>query len=78
MNCCYLPERDRRSWDRTRLVRSDLDDYAYDYDENDASAAGADTIPQAVHADEPTALRVSIIQSAVLNTFYHEHPVQLI
>ena len=25
----------------------------------------------------PTALRVSIIQSPVLNTFYHEHPVQL-
>ena len=31
-----------------------------------------------VQCEEPAALRVSIVQSHVLNTFYHEHPVQLI
>ena len=36
-----------------------------------------DVIVQAIRADEPSALRVSIVQSPVLNTFYHEHSVQL-
>ena len=36
-----------------------------------------DVTVQAIRADEPSALRVSIVQSPVLNTFYHEHPVQL-
>ena len=30
-----------------------------------------------VQGEEPAALRVSTVQSSVLNTFYHEHPVQL-
>jgi len=34
-------------------------------------------IVQAIRADEPSALPVSIVQSPVLNTFYHEHSVQL-
>ena len=30
-----------------------------------------------VQGEEPAALCVSIVQLPVLNTFYHEHPVQL-
>ena len=37
----------------------------------------SDLVVPPVQGEEPTALRVSIVQSPVLNTFYHEHPVQL-
>ncbi|PFX25025.1 hypothetical protein AWC38_SpisGene10379 [Stylophora pistillata] len=37
----------------------------------------SDLVVPPVHGEEPTALRVGIVQSPVLNTFYHEHPVQL-
>ena len=36
-----------------------------------------DVIVQAIRSDEPSALRISIVQSPVLNTFSHEHPLQL-
>ena len=36
-----------------------------------------DLVVPPVQGEEPAALRVSIVQSPVLNTFYHEHPVQL-
>ena len=37
----------------------------------------SDLIVPPAQGEEPTALRESIVQSPVLNTFYHEHPVRL-
>ena len=37
----------------------------------------SDLVVRPVQSEEPTVLCVSIVQSPVLNTFYHEHPVQL-
>lgn len=37
----------------------------------------SDLVVPPVQGEEPAALCVSIVQSPVLNTFYHEHPVQL-
>ncbi|CAH3041846.1 unnamed protein product [Porites lobata] len=78
MECRYLPDRDRRPLARSRLINDDPDEFATGdcgpYDEccDHALPPEHSDVPTA-----PTALRVSIIQSPVLNTFYHEHPVQL-
>ena len=37
----------------------------------------SDLVVPPAQGEEPAALRVSIVQSPVLNIFYHEHPVQL-
>ena len=37
----------------------------------------SDLVVPPAQGEESAALRVSIVQSPVLNTFYHEHPVQL-
>ena len=37
----------------------------------------SDLVVPPVQSGEPAALRVSIVQSPVLNTLYHQHPVQL-
>ena len=37
----------------------------------------SDLVVRPVQSEEPAVRRVSIVQSPVLNTFYHEHPVQL-
>lgn len=36
----------------------------------------SDLIAPPVQGEEPAALRGCIVQSPVLNTFYHKHPVQ--
>ena len=75
MDCRYLPERDRRPWARSRLLRDDHDDFhPEDYESFQSSQ---DVVANAVQTDEPSALCVRIVQSPVLRTFYHEHPVQL-
>ena len=75
IDCRLLPERDKRPWARSRLV-TDHPDIPIDEAAEPVEAID-DVIVQAIQADEPSALRVSIVQSLVLNTFYHEHPVQL-
>ena len=73
--CRFLPEHDRQSLARSRLLRDEYDDLPPDdcesFDPNN------DGVASFVHADDPTAHRVSIVQSPVLHTFYHEHPIQL-
>ena len=75
MDCHYLPDRDRRPWARSRMVMDDPEDLGVDdcepFDES------SDLAVPPVQGNEPAVLRVSIVQSPVLNTFYHEHPVQL-
>ena len=75
----YLPERHRKPQARSRHVTDGLDDLV----ENDYDHYGecCDPDPPAVRSpptlpdSHPIALRVSIIPSPVLTTFYHEHPV---
>ena len=75
MDCRYLPDRDRRPWARSRMVMDDPDDLgAEEYEPLDESSNLA--VPPA-QGEEPAARRVSIVQSPVLNIFYHEQPVQL-
>ena len=75
MDCRYLPDHDRRPWARSRLVNNGPDEFAAcDCDPYDECC---DPVLTTEQSNAPTALRVSIIQSPVLNTFYHEHPVQL-
>ncbi|CAB4008750.1 Retrovirus-related Pol poly from transposon opus [Paramuricea clavata] len=75
MDCRYLPERDRRPWARSRLLKDDYDDlHPEDCDTFDLSHEG---VANAVLVDDSTAHRVSIVQSPVLRTFYNEHPIQL-
>ena len=75
MDCRYLPDRDRRPWARSRMVMDDPDDLGAE--ECEPSDESGDLVAPPVQDEEPAALRVSIVQSPVLNTFYHEHPVQL-
>ena len=37
----------------------------------------SDLVVPPAQVEEPAALRVSIVQSTVLHTFYHKHPVHL-
>ena len=75
MDCRYLPDRDRRPWARSRMVMDDPDDLSAE--ECESLDESGDLVVPPVQSEEPAALRVSIVQSPVLNTFYHEHPVQL-
>ena len=75
MDCRYLPDRDRRPWARSRMVMDDPDELGAE--ECEPLDESSDLAVPPVLGEEPAALRVSIIQSPVLNTFYHEHPVQL-
>ena len=75
MDCRYLPDRDRRPWTRSRMVMDDPDDLVAE--ECEPLDESSDLVASPVQSEEPEALRVSIVQSPVLNTFYHEHPVQL-
>ena len=70
-----LPEHDRQSLAHSCLLRDDYDDLS----PNDCESCDPNNVGVAnfVHADDPTAHRVSIVQSPVLHTFYHEHPIQL-
>ena len=75
MDCRYLPDRDRRLWARSRMVMDYLEDLGAD--ECEPLDESSDLpIPQA-QGEEPSALRVSVVQSPILNTFYHENPVRL-
>ena len=56
---------------RSRLVRDAFEDD----DIEDLASPVPDEFPPP--GDEPSALRVQIIQSPVLNTFFNEHPFQL-
>ena len=71
MDCHYLPDRDHRPWARSRMVMDDPEDLCVhecvSFDENDDP-----TVPPA-QRNEAAALRVSIVQSPGLNTFYHDH-----
>ena len=73
MDCRYLP--DHRPWARSAMVMDDPDDLGAEdcepLDEN------SDLVVPPAQREEPAALRVSMVQSPVLNTFHHEHPVQL-
>ena len=75
MDCRYLPERDRRPWARTRLLSDDHDDSHPD--DCEAFDPSYDSVANAVQTDDSTAHRVSIVQSPVLHTFYHDRPIQL-
>ena len=75
MDCRYLPDRDRRPWARSRMVMDDPDDLGAE--ECEPLDESSDLVAPPVQSEEPAALRVSIVQSPVLNTFYHEQPVQL-
>ena len=75
MDCHYLTDRDRRPWARSRMVMDDPEDLGVD--ECEPFDESSDLAVPPVQGNEPAALRVSIVQSPVLNTFYHQHPVQL-
>ena len=75
MDCRYLPDRDRRPWARSRMVMDDPDDFGAE--ECEPLDESSDLVAPPVQSEESAALRVSIVQSPVLNTFYHEHPLQL-
>ena len=75
MGCRYLPDRDRRPWARPHMVMDDPDDL--DTEECEPLDVSRELVAPPVQGEEPAALRVSIVQSPVLNTFYHEHRVQL-
>lgn len=75
MDCCYLPDQDRRPWARSRVVTGDPDDL--DAEICEPLDESSDLVVPPVQGEEPTALRISIVQSPVLHTFYHEHPVKL-
>ena len=75
MDCRYLPDRDHRPWARSRMVMDDPDDLGAE--ECEPLDESSDLVVPPAQGEEPAALRVSIVQSPVLNTFYHEHPVQL-
>ena len=75
MDCRYLPDRDRQPWARSRMVMDDPDDLGAE--ECKPLDESSDLVVPPVQGEEPAALRVSIVQSPVLNTFYHEHPVPL-
>ena len=75
MKCRYLPDRNRRSWAWSCMVMDDPDDLGAE--ECEPLDESSDLVVPPVQGEEPAALRVSIVQSPVLNTFYHEHPVPL-
>ncbi|PFX17939.1 hypothetical protein AWC38_SpisGene17717 [Stylophora pistillata] len=75
MDCCYLPDRDRRPCARSRMVTDDPDDL--DAEICEPLDESSDLVVPPVQGKEPTALRISIVQSPVPHTFYHEHPVKL-
>ena len=75
IDCRYLPHRDRPPWARSRMVMDDPDDL--DAEICEPFDESSDIVVPPVQGEEPTAHRVSIVQSPVLNIFYHEHPLQL-
>ena len=75
MDFPYLPDRDRGPWSRSRMVMDDPDDLGAE--ECEPLDESSDLAVPPVRSEEPVALHVIIVQSPVLNTFYHEHPVQL-
>ena len=75
MDCRYRPDRDRRPWARSRMVMDDPDDLGTE--ECKPLDESSDLVVRPVPSEEPAVLRVSIVQSPVLNAFYHGHPVQL-
>ena len=75
MDCCYLPDRDRRSWAWSRMVMDDPDNPGAE--ECEPLGERSEIVVPPVQSGEPAALRVNIVQSPVLHTFYHQHPLQL-
>ena len=75
MDCCYLPDRDRRPWAWSRMVMDDPDNPGAE--ECEPLGESSDLVVPPVQSGETAALRVNIVQSPVLHTFYHQHPVQL-
>ncbi len=66
MDCRYIPERDRRPWTHTRLLRDDYDDSHPD--DCEAFDPSYDSVANAVQTRDSTAYRVRIVQSPVLRT----------
>ena len=60
---------------RSRMVMDDPDDFGAE--ECEPLDESSDLVAPPVQSEEPAALSASIVQSPVLNTFYHEHPLQL-
>ena len=75
IDCHYLPDCNRRPWAWSRMVMDYPDDLSAE--ECEPLDESSDLVVPSAQGEEPAALRVSIVQSPVLNTFYHEHPVQL-
>ena len=75
MDCNYLPDCDRRPWARSRMVMNDPEDLGVD--QKEPFDESSDLVVPPTQVEERAALRVSKVQSPVLHTFYHEHPVQL-
>ena len=77
VDCKYLPEFDKRA--RSRMVCDNIDEQdSYTGDEGH----GHDTMPQDLtlndpFIDNPSALRVNIIQSPYLNVYYNQYPLKL-
>ena len=57
------------------MVMDDPDDLGAE--ECEPLDESSDLVAPPVQSEEPAALRVNIVQSPVLNTFYHKRPVQL-
>ena len=75
MDCRYLPDRDRRPWAWSRMEMDDPDDPGAE--ECEPLDERSDLVVPPVRSGEPAALPVNIVQSPVLHTLYHQHPVQL-
>ena len=74
MNSHYLPDRDRRPWAQSHVVMDDPEDIGVD--ECEPVGESSDFVAPLVQGEEPAALHICIVQSPVIITFYHKHPVQ--
>ena len=76
LDCRHLPDQDKRLMSRSRL--GDAQDSDHDEADDDISTPDQATSASDPLIDPPSALRVNVIQSPFLNTFYHNQPVQVI
>ena len=67
-----MPDRDRRRWARSRMVMDDPDDLGDE--ECEPMDESSDLVVPPAHGEEPAALRVSIVQYPVLDTFFSRAP----
>lgn len=76
VDCRFLPDRDKKLLSLARLV-AEVDTSSPETALESDCEPDNESVAQAVSVDDPSALRVSIIQSPVLNCFFREHPVRL-